>query len=115
MHFPYRNIPVSISTDFTLVKDPIIYGIEKLNLYSTDDRLDFKINCADPNAEVTCTGDGVTEFPYAMDAGFSDHPSMYFSIEMSKYDTNKVYEITICTRNQYTGDRQTFYISRDSY
>lgn len=107
----YKGYPVNISSNFKLAKDPIIYGIEKIDLYSTDERWDFRINCADPNAEAICTGDNIIEFPYVMDADFIDNnPSLYFSIDRSLVRKNE-YRVTIQTINKYTGDQQEFVIS----
>lgn len=112
--FMYKGYPIHVSHKFKLLQDPIIYGLDKIELYSTDERWNFIVNCADPKAEITVPGDGVIEFPYASDADFIDSWNRCFSIETNMFDTNKVYEVTICSRNKYTEDRQTFYITKDT-
>lgn len=58
-NFSYRGYPVNLATEFIFNRDPIIYGIEQLCVYPSDDRLDFRIDCADPEAAITCQGDNV--------------------------------------------------------
>lgn len=79
-NFSYRGYPVNLATEFIFNRDPIIYGIEQLHVYTSDNRLDFKIDCADPEAAITCQGDNVIEFPYAGDADYMFEQSLYFSI-----------------------------------
>lgn len=108
--FNYKGYPVSLFTEFTMRRDPIIYGIEKMYVFAEDGRLDYKINCADPDANVTVSGENVIEFPYAGDANYSEHPSMYFSVETTYWDHNKQHVVTIQTKNKYSGDWQTFVV-----
>lgn len=108
--FNYKGYPVSLFTEFTMRRDPIIYGIEKMYVFAEDGRLDYKINCADPDANVTVSGENVIEFPYAGDANYSEHPSMYFSVETTYWDHNKQHVVTIQTKNKYSSDWQTFVV-----
>lgn len=59
---------------------------------------------------VTVSGENVIEFPYAGDANYSEHPSMYFSVETTYWDHNKQHVVTIQTKNKYSSDWQTFVV-----
>lgn len=107
----YCGMVSNISYPITVFNEPKIFGVERIHYSPSPDRIDLKVTCADPNAQITWSGsDSFAEFPYLGDASFMEFPNLYKSL----YAEAGTHLLSVKAENQYAFDIYNFRITQSS-
>lgn len=105
----YCGMSHQMTLPITLHNEPKITSVERIYYAPEKDRIDFKVNCTDPDATITWSGsDYLDDFPYSFDASFADHPNLYKSLYTYGSGT---YTLTVKAENQYGWDSYKFNVT----
>lgn len=108
----YCGMTSNHSIPVTVTNEPKIFGVERIEYGSNNNRLDFKVVCSDNNATFTWSGGETSmcwiDFPYAGDALFIDAPQIYKSLDVTGFIPGKTYTLSVTASNQYAWDTYYF-------
>lgn len=108
----YCGMVSHISYPITVYNEPKITGVEQIYYAPAPDRIDMKVCCTDPNAQITWNGSNFfTDFPYLGDASFWEYPNLYKSLSVNEPGT---YNLTVRADNQYAFDSYNFQVTKSS-
>lgn len=100
----------NVSHPITVFNEPKILGVEKILYSPSPDRIDLKVHCTDPNAQITWSGhQNLGDFPYLDDASFMEYPNLYKSLYVTSSGS---YFLSVKAENQYAYDIYNFSVSK---
>lgn len=102
------GITADVVYPIKVFNEPRVISVERINYAPSPDRVDLKVNCTDPDAQMTWEGSGtIIDFPYIGDANFSKHPNLYKSVVFYRSGT---YQMSVEAKNQYGVSKYNFLI-----